>query len=274
MRHLSACLAMCLALLLALTAGGAAAQDFPPRPDGPIYDGAEILPDAEEAELDQRLRDYNAETGRSVIVATVPSLDGEPAATYAPALGEAWGIGGQETEQGILLLVAPNEREVFIATARGAQTALTDIASGRIIRNDIVPAFKAGDYAGGIFAGVDGIIGWLDTEPADQLAIEEAERAAQRQNADVDASTVGSAFFWVMMILAFMFIFGRGGRRRGRRYRRGSGIGEVILWSALNSAMRSGGGGGGFGGGGGGGGFGGFGGGGGGFNGGGAGGSW
>lgn len=266
------------ALLLALVATGAAAQDFPTRPDGPILDSADLLPPAEESALDQRLRTYNEETGRAVLVVTIPTLNGEPAAVYAPALGDAWGVGGKETQQGVILLVAPEDREVFIATARGAQTGLTDIASGRIVRERILPQFKAENYATGIIAGVDGIIESLDMEPAEALAIEEAERARQRANAEVDEASLGSAFFWIMMILAFMFIFGRGGRRRGRRYRRGSGIGDVILWSAIDGAIRSssrrGGFGGGFGGGGfGGGGFGGFGGGG-GFNGGGAGGSW
>ncbi|WP_299308495.1 YgcG family protein [uncultured Croceicoccus sp.] len=278
-----------LALLLAvvaMVAGPAGAQDYPARPDGPVLDAANVLPTAEEAALDRRLRRYNRETGNAVIVATVQSLDGEEPFAYAQGLAETWGIGGEETEQGVLMLVAPNEREVFITTSRGVQTRLTDISTGRIVRNVVLPAFREGDLPGGIAAGVDAIIERLNMEPAQAEAIAEAEAAAAAQEDEVDAGTIGGAIFWVVMIVAFMFMFGRGGGRgrRGRRRRYGAGnaVADVILWSAIGNAVggghdRGGGfGGGGFGGGDGGfgGGFGGFGGGGGGFNGGGAGGGW
>ena len=272
-----------LAALAALLCGAvASAQDFPARPQGPVLDAANILPPAEEAALVQRLVAYNRETGRAVVVATVPSLQGQPADMYAQQLAEQWGIGGAETEEGVLLLVAPSEREVFITTARGVQVRLTDVAAGRIVRETIVPAFREGNMAGGIAAGVEAIIARLDLDPASAQAIDEAEAAARAQESGGGASTFVGAGFWVLLILGFMFLFGRGGRRRRRRrYGIGGAVGNVILWNAIGHAMgsagRGSGGFGGFGGGGGlggGGGFGGFGGGGGGFNGGGAGGSW
>jgi uncharacterized protein len=272
-----------LALLAALVGAPAAAQGFPPRPAGAVYDGANVIGDAEEGALDAKLRAYNASTGRAVIVATVPSLDGQPPATYAQQLAEHWDISGAQTEEGVLLLVAPSEREVFITTARGVQTTLTDIAAGRIVRDVIVPRFKAGDMTGGIVAGTDAIVERLNMDPAQAAAIAEAERAAAAQRGDgAPGGAIAGFLFWVAMIVFFSVIFGR--RARGRRYRGGSvagAVGDVVLWTAINAAMNSGNdsggwGGGGWGGGGsgGGGGFGGFGGGGGGFNGGGAGGSW
>lgn len=272
-------LALILAALAALVSLPAAAQDYPARPDGPILDQADILPPAEEAALDQKLRAYNAETGRAIIVATVNSLDGEEASTYARDLAERWDIGGEETEEGVLMLVAPNERKVWITTARGVQTRLTDVSTGRIVRNTIIPAFKAGDMPGGIAAGVDAIIERLNMDPAQAAAIAEAEKAAEKNGSGAAAAAgIGGVLFWMMLIIFFVLIFGRRGRRR-RRYGVGSAVGDIILWNAIGSAMghhhhHSGGsswGGGGFSGGGG---FGGFGGGGGGFNGGGAGGSW
>ena len=250
--------------------GTAASAALPAPPDGPILDGADIIAPAEEAALNAKLRAYNEATGRAIIVATVPSLDGLPIENYAQQLAESWDIGGKETENGALLLVAPNERELRIATARGLQERMTDIMSGRIIRDEIVPHFKEGDYTGGIAAGVDAMIAQLDMDPADARAIEEAEKARMAQQNDPQ-SHFGSALFWIALIVFFMFVFGRGGR--GRRFRGGgigSAVGNIVLWEALNAASR---GGGGFGGGSGGG-FGGFGGGGGGFNGGGASGSW
>jgi len=269
---------LCLAGALALASASAPAA-IPERPDGPILDAANILSPEDEAQLDAKLRSYNEATGRAIIVATVPSLEGQTIASYAQEIAENWDIGGQESENGVLLLVAPNERELQILTARGVQERMTDIMSGRIIRDVIIPQFRAGDMSRGIVAGVDAIVAQLDMDPAQARAIEEAE-AARRAQEGQSGSVIGGAIFWVVIIIFFIAIFGRGGRRRGRR---GSGfggaVGNIVLWEVANAAVRAasnndwgGGGGGGFGGGGGG--FGGFGGGGGGFNGGGASGSW
>ena len=276
---MAALLRFWLAFAVAVLIGGAATAAIPPRPTGPVLDQADVLPPAEEAALDQKLRAYNATTGRAVIVATVSSLDGLDEVTYGQQLAEAWGIGGKETEQGVLLLVAPKERRLRIATARGGQyDGFNDILAARIIRDTITPRFKAGDMAGGITSGVDAIITDLNRTPAEAKAIAEAETAARAQDSrGSKGGTIGGFIFWAFMIVVFMGVFGRGGRR-GRRYGRGGGINPgIILWGASEIARglsQGGGGGGGFGGGGGGGGFGGFGGGGGGFNGGGASGGW
>lgn len=244
-------------------AGTAASAAMPARPEGPVLDAANIIDPAREAALDAKLRAYNETTGRAVIVATVPSLEGETVERYATQLFETWGIGGAERDMGLLLLVAPNERTLRIEVGYGLHPFMTDILSGRIIRDTIVPHFKQGDYAGGIEVGVDAIIAQLDMSPADAKAVEEAEKARLAQQDDPQ-SHLGSAIFWIALIVFFMFVFGRGAR--GRRYRRGGlggAVGNIILWEALNAAARGGrgsggwGGGGGFGGGGGGG-FGGF----------------
>ena len=270
----------CLALLAAVIGAPAAAQDYPPRPAGPVYDGANVISPGEEQLLDARLRDYSRTTGRAIIVATVPSLDGKEVEPYARGLAEEWEIGGAESENGLLLLVAPNDRQMWISTARGLQERMTDIMAGRIYRDVIVPRFKANDLSGGIVAGVDAIIEQLDMDPAQARAIEEAEAARRGNFAEEAAPAIAGVIFWIVMIVFFSVVFGRGAR--GRRFRGGGGVGSavgnVLLWTAVNAAMNSGRGSGGGswggGGGGGGGGFGGFGGGGGGFNGGGAGGGW
>jgi uncharacterized protein len=251
-----------LALLAALIGAPAAAQlELPPRPEGPVYDAADILPPADEAALDARLREYNARTGRSLIVATVPSLQDDTIENFAVRLFETWGIGGAETDQGLLLLVAPNERKVRIEVGYGLHQYVTDILSGRIVRGEITPRFKAGDMPGGINAGIDALITQLDRDPADAQAIAEAAAAAEASNAKGAGGVVVGAFFWIALILFFVFLASRGAR--GRRYRGGSvagAVGEVVLWTAINAALNSGrdSGGGGWGGGGGGGGFGGF----------------
>jgi uncharacterized protein len=268
------------AWLLALLAFAAtpALAALPPRPAGPVLDQANVIPDAQEAALDAKLRAYNQATGRAVIVATVASLDGLAVDDYAQQLVEAWGIGGAKTEEGVLLLVAPAERQIRIANGRGVQERLTDALSGRIIRDTITPQFKAGDFGGGITAGVDAIITQLDRSPADAKAVAEAAAAAAASQSKGNGKTsAGGVIFWLVLIGFFMMLFGRrGAGGRGSRFSAG-GLGPIMVWEALN--QMGGRGGGGFGGGGGGGsdsggGFGGFGGGGGGFDGGGASGGW
>jgi uncharacterized protein len=276
-------LALLGALFALLCGPSLAAQDFPARPTGPVLDAANVLPSQQEAALIQRLTEYNRQTGRAIVVATVTDLQGLPIDMYSQQLAETWDIGGAESEEGALMVVAPNDREIWITTARGVQGRLTDVATGRIIRETIIPAFRNGDMPGGILAGADAIIERLNMDPASARAIDEAEAAAARERrGSGGGGTIFGAIFWVAMILGFMFLFGRGGRRRRhRRYGAAGAVGDVLLWSAIGHAMGSGsrssgfgGFGGGSGGGGFGGGFGGFGGGGGGFNGGGAGGSW
>jgi uncharacterized protein len=261
-----------LLALFALSASAAKAE-LPPRPQGPVADLAAIIPDAEEAALDARLRAYNRDTGRAIIVATVPSLDGQVIERYAQDLARSWQIGGAESQEGVLVLVAPTERKLRIHAAVGAQGRLTDGLASRIIRETMTPRFKAEDYGGGIAAGVEQIIAQLDRDEVDAQAVAEAAEAARSSAGQGSGGGAGSVIFWLFLIVVFMVIFSR--RRRG--FRR-SGIDPgIILWGVsevLHHATRGGGGGGGFGGGDSGGGFGGFGGGGGGFDGGGASGDW
>lgn len=270
-------LVLSLLALLAFSASVAHAE-LPPRPTGPIADVAAIIPDGEEAALDAKLRAYNKATGRAIIVATVPSLDGQVVERYAQDLARAWGISGKESTEGVLILVAPSERKIRIHAAVGSQGRLTDGYAKRIIDEAITPRFKAKDFGGGINAGVDQIIAQLDRDEVDAMAVAETAEAARANAPSSGGGGIGNAIF--LMVLAFVLIsMFRGKLRGGRR----SGIDPgIILWGVseiLHHAGRGGGGGGGFdfGGGGGGGsdgGFGGFGGGGGGFDGGGASGDW
>jgi uncharacterized protein len=137
------------------------------------------------------------------------------------------------------------------------------IMAGRVIRDDITPRFKAGDFDGGIVAGIDAITAHLAKSPEEAAAIEEAARTAEAQQGNGGDFPFG-VLLWGGIVL-FFFVLPMLGRVRGRRYR-GSGaagaagaVGEVLLWTAINAAMNSGDSdGGGWGGGGGGGGFGGF----------------
>ena len=268
-------------LLLALfaLAAPASAQTFP-QLTGRVVDQADILRPEQELDLSTKSETLQAQTGRQFVVATVKSLEGRPIEDYAYQLGRHWGIGQKEEDDGVILLVAPNERKVWIATGYGAGAFLTDAVSGVIIREAILPQFKKNppDYGAGITAGADAIIKQMSLPPEQAQA-----NLAEARKQESARHQAGAGFLPVLFILIVLFIlfssFAR--RQSGRRYRRrrGGGIDPfVVLWG-LNELSRSrGGGGGGFGGGswggGGGGGFGGFSGGGGSFGGGGAGGSW
>lgn len=224
---------------------------LPPRPAGPVLDQANLLSPDQEASLERKLTDYNRSSGRALMVVTVSSLDGQEPAAYGTALIHEWGVGGQATDQGLVLLVAPNERQMWIATGRGLEQYLPDVLASRIYRDTITPKFKADDYAGGINAGIDAIIAQLNRSPAEAKAVAEAAAAAAR-NAGKDQTSAGGVIFWIILILVFMFLFGRGGGRRGRRYGNGGGLAPIIIFDALNHMGGRGGGfgGGGFGGGG------------------------
>ena len=271
-----AALAMMLLLCLAVPAQ---AQTFP-KLTGRVVDQAGLLSPAQVAELTSKSEAVQARTGRQFVIATVNSLEGRTIEDYGYRLGREWAIGDAQKDDGVILLVAPNEKKVRIETGYGARVFLTDALSSVIIRNSILPRFKAGDMAGGIAAGADEIIGLMQLSPAEaaKRAQEASASETRRQKVEINPIPV------IFIVVIFFVIIGSiaraaGGRRyRGKGRRRGgfdSGDLAVVLWGldALSRGSR-GGGFGGFGGGGGGGGFGGFSGGGGSFGGGGASGGW
>jgi uncharacterized protein len=249
-----------------------------------------LLSPQQEAELSAKSEALEQQTGRQFVVATVSSLEGQEIADYAVQLGRNWQVGDAKADDGVILLVAPNERKVWIATGYGAEGFLPDILAGRITRNDILPRFRDGDMAGGIIAGADAIIRQMSLSP--EQARQQVDQAAAQEKAREQGSPgFLPVIFWVMVVgFILLSMFRRVGGRRylggvpaSKRRKRGRGFdagdAAIILWglSELAGASRkgrsSGWGGGGWGGGGFGGG-GGFSGGGGSFGGGGAGGSW
>ena len=260
---------------LLLLAMPAAAQTFPKLAGNPVVDQADIIPAAEEAALNTQLLDLEKRTGHQLVVATVGDLEGRDVADYGYRLGREWGIGDAERDDGVVFLIAPNERRMHIAVGLGLEPILTDALSGRIIRDTITPRFKDGDYPGGIQAGVNAIAQQIELPPEEAAARAKAAAAAERDRAD--DGNFGGLFFLGFIILIFFIIpwFASRGRGKKRRGRRDSpwGAAPIIIWCDDDDWGGWGGGGSSWGGGGGGG-FGGFSGGGGSFGGGGASGGW
>lgn len=260
-----------LLLILLLSAGQAAAQAFPAL-SGRVVDAANIISPAVEAELTASLAALETQSRRQLVVATVPDLGGNDIADYGYRLGRHWGIGDAERNDGVILLVAPNERRMHIAVGYGLEPVLTDALSASIIRNDITPAFRNGDFDGGIRAGTAAIIRQLQLPPEEAAAVAAAaatEAAAPEQ--DIEWIPL---IFWLAVFFFFFMLPMIKAVRSGKAYRSGSGgTGPIIIWGPPGGGWGSSGGsswgsgGGGFGGGG-------FSGGGGGFGGGGASGGW
>lgn len=144
------------AFLLMAAAAAAAQPNFPKLTD-PMVDAAGILSESDRAAIGARLRAYEISSGHQVAVATVASLEGYDIRDYGNRLFRFWALGAKEKNDGVLLLVAPNEHKVSIEVGYGLEGDLTDAISRIIIENAIKPKFKAGDFAGGINAGLDDI---------------------------------------------------------------------------------------------------------------------
>ncbi|MDZ4370640.1 MAG: TPM domain-containing protein, partial [Phenylobacterium sp.] len=134
--------------MLLLPGLGFAAPTFPPL-TGRVVDNANLLAPATEARLTAELAALETQTGHQVVVATVPDLQGYEIEEYGYQLLRAWGVGRAKEDDGVILLVAPTERKVRIEVGYGLEPVLTDALSSVIIRREILPAFKDGDFEKG-----------------------------------------------------------------------------------------------------------------------------
>jgi uncharacterized protein len=201
--------ALAMTVMLAL-ATPAAAQTFP-QLTGRVVDQADLLRPEQELDLASKSQALETQTGRQFVVATVKSLEGRPIEDYGYRLGRAWKIGDEKRDDGVILLVAPNEKKVRIETGYGARVFLTDAISSVIIRNAILPRFRSNDYAGGIQAGADEIIKQMSLTPA-----EAQRRSSQVQQQETRRDQAGAGFVPVLFIMIIFFAIIRSLARRSR----------------------------------------------------------
>ena len=236
-----------------VTAPAAAKIAFPDRQGRAVVDAANVIPPEQEAALTKRLDDLQKTTGNQLVVATVADLEGYPIEDYGYRLLRSWGVGLKDTNNGAILLVAPNDRKVRIEVGYGLEPVLTDAFSSVVIKQQILPRFKAGDMAGGIVAGTNAV--------ADQLALPDAEARAKvgAAAAEYDKThrpsgsggggvPIGLIFFGIVLAAIVIPMLSR--RAGGRRYTDGgsgggSGALPIVLWSIADAMTRGGGGGGG-----------------------------
>ena len=200
--------------LVILSASPATAQTFPPL-TGRVVDTADLIDPATKAALTEKLAAFEEKSSDQVVVATIPSLEGETIEDYGYRLGRAWGIGQKGENNGVVLLVARDDHKVRIEVGYGLEGTLTDALSSVIIQTDILPAFRSGDYAAGISKGVDGILTVLSGNAAELQA--RAERNKGWSGDDVATGLFVLVFFGIWALVIAMFVLSRLARRRGKK---------------------------------------------------------
>jgi uncharacterized protein len=262
-------LLICLLLVLPVSAQ----FEIPPKPplekQTSVYDYIGLLSAQEKSSLEQKLIRYSDSTSTQIVMAIIASTEGENIQYLGAQWGQAWGIGQEKEDNGILILLARNDRRIAINSGYGVEEFLTDALSRRIIETVIIPEFRDGDYYAGLDKGSDAIFQVLT-----------GQFSAPPQVDSGQDFPLGSLLPFIIFIIIILILASRNkGGGGGNRGRRGSGldIWDMIILSNMGRSGSRGGfggsgggfGGGGFGGGGFGGGFGG-----GGFGGGGASGGW
>src|SRR6266702_2887067 len=156
---------------LVLFSASASALDVPPL-RAHVNDYAGMLSSGAVQELEQRLSAFERSDSTQIVVLTIPTLAGENLEEYSIKVAEAWRIGQKGVDNGAILLIAKQERKVRIEVGRGLERKLTDLVSGRIIRNEMAPHFKGGDFDGGVVAGVAAIMAVTKGEYTSQPRIQ------------------------------------------------------------------------------------------------------
>src|SRR6476660_6277678 len=174
----------------------ALALNFPAL-SGRVVDQANIIQPSARSAIEQKLADLETKSGIQLVVATVSSLEGQDIEPYANELFRTWQLGEKSKNNGVLFLVAPNERRVRIEVGYGLEKTLTDALSKVIIVNAITPRFKAGDFSDGILRGVDDIITVLTTD---------ASEWEKRPSLRLDNQPASDPINWVIILIVIVVV--------------------------------------------------------------------
>jgi uncharacterized protein len=198
----SACwlaLTLCLGVWAALAVSPAWAQTLLPVPvlTARVMDQTGTLASADVASLEQQLQSFEQQRGTQIVVLVVPSTGPEDIADFTQRLGDAWKIGRREVGDGLLLVVALNDRRLRIAPAKALEGAVPDLAAQRIIDQVIAPAFRQGDVAGGLRAGLSHVQARIEGE-----ALPLPQAHVQTPTDEVNWLDLGILFFVAVPMVA------------------------------------------------------------------------
>lgn len=200
------------------------ADDFPARPSTIVTDFTNTLSSQERQALEQKLVTFNDSTSSQVAVVIMSSIGNYDISDYAVQLYNKWGIGQKEKNNGVLLLVAKDDRKIFITTGYGMEGVLPDALCKRIVDNDILPNFKAGDYYGGIDAATTSIMSIVKGEyTADSYMKQRKQKVP---------------WFGVLMAIFIFIIVIISKIGSTRNYASRNGLGFWAAWALLNAASR------------------------------------
>ncbi len=233
-------------ILLLVSASCFAQFTIPDKPDleTSLYDYIQLLSSSQKNSLEQKLISYSDSTSTQIVIAIIASTEGENINFLGAQWGQKWGIGQADKDNGVLVLLARDDRRIAINTGYGVEDRLTDALSRRIIENVIIPEFKRGDYYAGLDKGSDAIFQVLTGAFKEERSFEKNGRFP------FGAILPIIIFIVIMIILSSRNRGNRGGGKGGRK--KGLDIWDIIILSNMGRGGYSGGSsGGGFGGGGG-----------------------
>jgi uncharacterized protein len=222
------------------------AFDFPAL-TGRVVDQAGVMSDESRSDITAKSQALEQKSGTQLVVATVKSLEGSDIETYANQLFRTWALGQAQKNNGVLLLVAPDEHKVRIEVGYGLEGTLTDALSSVIISSAIIPRFKTGDFSGGIERGVDGIIsvlsGAADWQPQSLLRTDEP--GALNTLLPILGFFAGALVLWLIFAGIARLVTGPSGSyvtRHGRKVfvrNRSSLSSSSSSWSSSDSSSSS-----------------------------------
>ncbi len=192
---------LCVSLYALLTGlpGQAAALEVPSL-QGRVNDLGHILLPATQQLLEENLARLEQEDSTQIVVLTIPSLDGDNLESFALRVFEQWHLGQKEKHNGALLLIAVQDRKIRIEVGYGLEDRLTDLLSGRIIRNEIAPSFRQGDYNQGVINGVGAMI-----QAVQGAYVGTNATAGKSHNNDSDGSIVFAAMILSVFLIGSIF---------------------------------------------------------------------
>ncbi len=228
--------------LLLCTLVVSAQFDIPPKPDleTSVYDYIELLSPVEKTSLEQKLINYADSTSTQIVLAIISSTEGEDINYLGANWGHKWGIGQEKEDNGILILLAREDRRIGINTGYGVEGALTDNLSKRIIENIIIPEFRDGDYYAGLDKGADAIFAVLMGEFKEERKLNDGPK---RFPFEIFLP------FIIFIILMIIFAANRNKNNRGGRGGKKDGLDlwDIIILSNMGRGGYKGSSGGGFG---------------------------
>lgn len=203
-----------------------AQRDVPPLDNHRVHDDAGVLSSSTVTYLEQALREFEDSTSNQIAILIFSSLEGESIDQFGIRVADAWKLGTQANDNGAILLVAVNDRKVRIEVGQGLEGPLPDAVCNRIIRNELAPAFRRGDYDSGVVSAIDAI----------RMAIK-----GEYKGTGPRKTRRGLPAGFVILLIIIILVMRRGNRGgRGGRWSAGTGF---LIGSALGSMGRGGGGG-------------------------------